>query len=707
MNAWLRRPIVVLLSIPVFCGGAAVAHEARERVAIEWKRDPRATAHRTEAAPPVAPDPPPELAVAPEGPTENVEPSRVEPSRAGRPTGGGSIIDDLAVRAGEEMAQEAARVWGWREYWRAGFARGLDAALDDSRLGSWDHEQGLRFGRSDPRVRPLGEHLATEAAGGVADQAAEAQVRQQFMDLAHQPGRDRAGPSRPSRETVPRFDGPFAVAPVFDAVLREYPMGQTPGLSRDGRGAIEDWHLGPAILARRDRASAAYDARWKDPEFAFSRWRERQRRGSLWSRWSASEQDRFHVVFRDRFRAALASIDQRWARVAWRTGFEDGWRYGATIQAEWAYRQGYAEGFDFGVSETAAIAFPYAYERAFASAYARWFEEWSRTAHPGVDAVRLADETGDGVFEPGEVVLVEVDVVNYGGGAGAFDLIASGTDLGAPATMRVALTSRGRVAGTKKLTLRVPDRVPPRTRTAVTVALADARADAPLYVSRPLEFDGTPVVDADRIGGRVTLTLAVQNTSRRDAPAVVSVLPLSGARDPREDDLGTIPAGGRRQASVTFNGIHPLDLIGGTSRWRASVARGGKIDDAREIRIDPVATDLSNPDLMDFMVALAGLPRVSPADVRDARALMIDRLRADWERAAEASGNPYKRDFETGGTETVLGELVRTTTTGRHSFASPQVFDGLDDDVAALIEELPGAHPLLRKWMKKLAKRVG
>ena len=164
---------------------------------------------------------------------------------------------------------------------------------------------------------------------------------------------------------------------------------------------------------------------------------------------------------------------------------------------------------------------------------------------------------------------------------------------------------------------------------------------------------------------------------------------MTGARDPREDDLGSIPAGDSRQASVTFDGIHPLDLIGGVSRWRASVARDAKIDDSREIRIDPVATDLSNPDLMDFMIALAGLSQVSPADVRDARALMMDRLRADWERAADASGNPYKRDFETGGTTTVLGELVRTTSGGRRSFTSPQVFDGLDDDIAALIEELP------------------
>jgi hypothetical protein len=86
---------------------------------------------------------------------------------------------------------------------------------------------------------------------------------------------------------------------------------------------------------------------------------------------------------------------------------------------------------------------------------------------------------------------------------------------------------------------------------------------------------------------------------------------------------------------------------------------------------------------------------------------MMERLRADWERAVDASGNPYRRDFESSGTETVLGELVRATQHGRRSFASPQVFEGLDGDVAELCDRLPGAHPLLRKWMKKLARRLG
>jgi len=664
-------------------------------VPLDWKRDPKAGSPPAGPAAPAAPEIPAELLVVPGG----AGPS-AELSRTARPSSHGADVEALAMRAGEEMAREAARVWGWREYWRAGFARGVNVALEDPRLGAWDRQAGLRYGRSDPRARALGERLAHDAAEGSASGDAEARVRQQFMELGRDPFRDLAGARGPVRQgTLPGVRGPFAVAPIFDQVFVALPPVRTAGLSGDGRRALEDW--------RFDRSAQAYDARWRDPAFAFSVWRDRQRRGSPWFRWTSAQREEFRAVFFWRFQATLAAIDLRATQGAWRIGFQDGWRYGAAIQAEWAYRQGYAEGFDLGVEETAAIAFPYAYDRAYGAAYARWFDDWSRTAHPGIGEVRLADESGDGVFEPGEGVFVDADVVNYGGGSGTFDLYASGRELGSSVTARVAFSGRSRAPEAKRLVLRVGDRVPPKTRTALTVALFDARVETQLYVSRPLEFEGSPAIVADRIDGRVTLTFDVSNTSRRDASASVSVVSLDARHDERADKLGVVPAGGRRQASVTFTGIHPLDLIGDTSRWRAVVARGDTIDDEREIRLAPVATDLSNPDLLDFMLALADTPQVSRSDVKDSRELMMDRLRADWERAADANGNPYKRDFESSGAETVLGELVRVTDGGRRPFKSPQVFDGLGAEVAVLCDDLPGAHPLLRKWMKKLAKRLG
>lgn len=704
MSAHRTRLIALVALASVLSGRAAAAHESKDRVKVDWKRDPKVAKRSAEAPAPAPPEVPTDLAVAPA--TTQAQP-RVEPSRiAQRP--GEIDPDDVASRAGEEAAREAARVFGFREYWRAGFGRGVNAALSDSRVGRWDHAEGMRFGRFDPGVRVLGDHLANEAAVGVASSEAEARVRDRFMDLSREPRRDRADSrGRPPEGIVPRFDGPYALEPILGDVFVGYPPIRTPGMSREGRRAIEEWRVEPAYFAREEQRSRSYDARWRDPDAAFARWRERQGRGSYWSRLSPPQRDRFRAVFCDAFESTLRSIDMRSANAAWRSGFDDGWRYGAAIQCEWEYRRGYAQGFDAGVREVASIAFPYAYDRAYSDAYEHWFDEWSRNAHPGLGEVILTEETGDGVFEPGERVQVEVDLVNYGGGPGTFDLIASGSDLGQPATATVRLGGRGRLSEPQRLSVRVADRARPRSRSAVIVTIADARADAALYVSRPLEIDGEPTIDADRLEGRVTLSLLVANTSRRDARAVVRVEPLTGRREAQSDDLGTIPSGGSRRSTVTFDGIHPLDLIGGESRWRASVTRGDRTDDAKDIRIAPVATDLSRPDLLDFMLAMAKLPQVSRSDVRDARALMRDRLRADWERAVDGSGNPYKTDFETEGSVTALGQLVRVTHDGQRTFTSPQVFDGLDREIDALADDLPGAHPLLRKWMKKLAKRVG
>ncbi len=701
MIASMPRLLLIAHAIAGLAVGSSLfAHEPRERVPMDWKRDPQVAVRHSDAAAPQAPSLPSELAVPPPG-----EGTHAEPSRAARPTAPGDSVEDAALKAGDEMAREAGRVWGWREYWRAGFARGVTAALDDPRLGAWDREEGLRFGRADRRVRPLGDHLAKEAAAGAADAEAERRVKQQFTDLNRRPERDR---TRATESQPPaQFAGPWAMAPTLDQVFASYPFAMATGLSRDGRRALDEWRIQPAYLASRDRQARAYDARWRDPGFAFNTWRDRQGRGSTWSRWPPADRDRFRTIFCDRFREILSSINLRPTYEAWRVGFVDGWRYGGAIQGELAYRQGYAEGFDEGAREAAELAYPYVYDRAYAAAYDDRFDSWWHTAHPGIAAVRVADESDDGVFEPGERVLIEVDVVNFGGGDGAFDVIASGRDLGPPSRTSVSLSGRGPKDGSEKLALRVSPRAALRTRTAVTIALADAREDVPLIVSHPLAFESVPTIEADRIAGHVTIDVAVSNASRRETHAIASVTPLAGAGGPVSKDLGAMPSGGSSEASFTFDGIHPLDLIGGTTRWTATVERDGAIDDQREIRLDPVATDLTNPDLLNFMLAMAGTQPISRADVQDVRALMMERLRADWARAVAADGNPYKRDYETQGFETVLGELVRATHGGKRSFVSPRVFDGLDQDVEALADDLPGAHPLLRKWMKKLAKRVG
>ena len=86
------------------------------------------------------------------------------------------------------------------------------------------------------------------------------------------------------------------------------------------------------------------------------------------------------------------------------------------------------------------------------------------------------------------------------------------------------------------------------------------------------------------------------------------------------------------------------------------------------------------------------------------RALLIERLRVDWKASVRARGNPYKRDYKRGTTTTALGALVEATD-ARGVGGSP-VFAGLRGDVLDLARELPGMHPFLRKYTKRLAKKL-
>ena len=129
----------------LLAAGEAAAHRDQERVKLDWKRDPKARRIRSMRARRPRLRCRRELAATP------------APSQ--RATQGG--VDAEATRAADEMAAEAVRTWGWREYWRAGFARGVGAALDDPRTGAWDHEAGLRWAIGS-QVRALGDHFANE-----------------------------------------------------------------------------------------------------------------------------------------------------------------------------------------------------------------------------------------------------------------------------------------------------------------------------------------------------------------------------------------------------------------------------------------------------------------------------------------------------------------------------------------------------------------
>ena len=95
--------------------------------------------------------------------------------------------------------------------------------------------------------------------------------------------------------------------------------------------------------------------------------------------------------------------------------------------------------------------------------------------------------------------------------------------------------------------------------------------------------------------------------------------------------------------------------------------------------------------------------RATPARISTVHDLLMMRLREDWSVAASGRGNPYKDDLKTRGTRTALGDLVQAYLAEKHRITQPEVFHGLESEIGALSQALPGVHPRLRKQMRKLA----
>ena len=349
---------------------------------------------------------------------------------------------------------------------------------------------------------------------------------------------------------VPEFEGPYAVAPVLDDVFSSHPPDARRGFvarrsSRDRRMA------GGAGDARAPRSSGARVRL----QVERPRGRVREVEGA-----SAARLGLFAMVSRGagpvpcvlrrevRIRAPIDGL-HRLLNEAWRIGFVDGWRYGAAIHAEWAYRQGYAEGFDAGVREAGTVEFPYAYERAYNQAYAKWFDHWSRTAYPGLGRVRLdrRERRRDLRARRARVDRGRGRQLRRGIRHVRPRRVGKGRD--GIRDRKVRLVGRGRMPESQKLSVQIADDVAPRTSSNVIVSLGDAKFETPLWISRPFEVADAPTIAADRLEGRVTLSLSVQNTSRRDADAVVRIDPLTGVGDSKREDVGIVPSGGSKRAT--------------------------------------------------------------------------------------------------------------------------------------------------------------
>jgi hypothetical protein len=612
-------------------------------------------------------------------------------------------IAERAAAAADWTAHEIASTRGWRQYYRVGFHRGMGVALDDDLIGGPDYMAGVRTGRRDPGALLMGADLGRRAAQDAAETAAATQVADQFYDLYHEPRRD-------PRAVLPHYEvrEHWATGPELSEVFAAYSVYRVARIENRVRKAFGDWEWDAWRLYETPRHQEFFDGSWRDPEDAFRYWKDHRRRSAFYhGTRDRDDRDYFRAVFQAEFARLVHVYYGRHLRRGYREGFEDGWTYGAFVNREWHYRQGYNEGFDEGVASAAFTSYQVTYALVYERYYDDIFDEWSHNPKPGIAAIHLVDGNDDGVFQPGEEIFADYELVNYGGRDGTFVARFEGPEIELAQEVTVRLPARSVTRSGAPVQLSIDPHVPARTGTRVDLLLADLRSSVDLMVSYPLEFPREVDLDRDSLAGRAVVRVLVVNTSRKPVDALVALERVDGYPFHLEQDLGTLPAGAQRWVAFELADLRPLDMISGDLRAHFAVRSPSEIQDRMEFRFPDAVSDLYNRELLELMVILSRSSGVPRSDIAEARALMLRRLRVDWTAAVRSRGNPYKKDYKSRGTRTALGDLVQTYSRERSGISNEAVFEGLDAEIEALAEELPGVHPFLRKYMKRLARKLG
>jgi hypothetical protein len=600
----------------------------------------------------------------------------------------------------------AAAVWaadtlvdqrGRREYFRVGFYEGMGEALRDPALGRGDHRQGERLGWRDVEARSIGTRTGDDAARFEAERNAEFQVVEQFSDLAARP-RYLPLVDRPS--FVPTL--PLIAEPTLDEVFADFPL--------DARGRevfLEGWRYDAARLHDCRTYADFFDARWNDADTAFRFWNKRPER-SAYFRTLRDAEDRglFEEKFGEVFVQRVATLLRTELLPAFERGVRRGWSYGASVRQELEYRRGFHAGFVRGLEDSALAGFHATYPRHYEEAYRSTFDDWSRNPKLEIGEVWLSDGNGDGVFAPGEQLLVDAELINFGGGHAHLPLQLDGRVLDQPGYRMIDLPPRSVTRPEGRLHARIARHTPNRTLAALELALAESVRELSLRVSHPLQLRrGAWRVRRSNLDGEVTLEVDVENESTR---AVHGRLELTTASLPGKivaRPLGAVESGQVRRLALEVEGLDPLELLAGWVELDVALYGGPAVHDRFSYHIPDAARDLSNRDLLLFMVRLTQEQRDADR-VAATRELLMTRLRADWKAAVSRNGNPYKFDYRHDGATTALGDLVQTYRLQDPDVRDHPVFVGLSGDVLTLAERLPGIHPFLRKYVRRLAREL-
>lgn len=604
---------------------------------------------------------------------------------------------DDDARELDEWARREAHAWVDRlretaldDAARIGLWTGLDRALHDPWLGDDEARIGFDRGWNDADARREGADAGAAEAAAEASIAARTEVERRFRDLSREPRRPET--PRPPPPPPPSWRLETDLDTLHWSGDFRTPHGWDDLDSFTRRGSWRD----------------VWDGTWTDHHEAFRVWERRQRRGSLWERLDADEKGRVRVVFEhafhrrfaDRLRDGLA----RQLRSAYHRGLRDGWREGAWARAEREYRRGYFEGFEAAVRDEFDHAWVSVWAEVFAEEAAREMDWWSSRAVPEIRDVRLVDADGDGVVEPGEEVELTLAVANPGGADAWVGVEIRAEQLEEEIRDRIEIPRRSARTTTRPLRGRIAPDVPLRSTAVLRIGVGDTTTSHPVRIARPLELVRPLRLEVrDLATGAASIDVVIENGGRTSiSRADVAAESSTGVAEPRT--TGPLAGDGTTRVSLDVRNLDPLEILEGRVDLRVVVTAEDELHDRAEVEAERLGTRAGHEGLWDVLVAAA---RTGSAPDRTARlhALVLARIRGGWERAVAADGNPYKRDRRSGTAETELGRLVeRVRSAG--PLRDPRVVRDLVPRLEALSDDLPGAHPLLRRHFRRLLREL-
>ncbi|UCF69285.1 MAG: hypothetical protein JSV80_08415, partial [Acidobacteriota bacterium] len=404
-------------------------------------------------------------------------------------TSGSPLSKDLALvahRAARWAADRLASSEGRFALAKIGFYNGLHTGLAASDFDRVDYLEGRSDARKDPDPHHRGVIAGEQTAAALAADLAPRRVASQFADLSADPVYD-------DRSIPPAYAPELLdlATPLLEDVFADHRVRIEP---TDGDATLADFlvaHVDARHFFKCGSWEQVANADWNDAERAFALWVREHRLARVYqSLDSRVERNAFRRHFVRQFDHRLSRLLEGPELLGWyERAFEAGWEHGSLIRSEWQYRRGYRQGVINSHREAATRSFANSYPPQYARAYAKAFSEWSSQVRPDLRAIRVRDGNGDGVFEPGEDLLVDVELANHGGANGTVRVDLSGDLMTIGAELDLYLPRRQLVSFETALRGVIRPEIRPKQQGRLVASLGDQRRSVSVRVAFPLELD--------------------------------------------------------------------------------------------------------------------------------------------------------------------------------------------------------------------------